>query len=504
MSDNLKLNQQNIDSLDEEDLVILHKKALAISQRRQYEKRYFKLKDFKPYDYQQKFYAASADYHQLFLCAGNRVGKTYGVAHVIAYHLTGDYPEWWTGRRFDHPILVWAVGITTDSTRKIMQKALFGTESARDTDELGTGAIPRDAIVFELLERDGVEVKVAKIKHKNGGNSTIEFRSTAQGEHVLMGASVNIIWLDEEDPNKSIEIYSQCVARIADCEGMIIITATPENGITALVDMFMKNKVGGLWFQKAGWNDVTHLTERAKKELLAGVPQWQIPMRMYGEPVLGEGLVFAGIDFRSLLIKPYELPSYYKQVCGVDIGYSHFTTATWSAWDAQTDIITVTNHYRKKGEVPAYHATAINAPGKWIPVVLPHDADNTERGSGSTVAKSYRKAGVNALRDTFYNPPTLTHGKRNNFVMIGVNDIIERAQTNRLWFFDVPQMIPLIEELERYQYKDGKILKKDDDSVDSFRYSGMSVTHRGKSLAEYNRDQLGLYGYDDNEDLEEW
>jgi hypothetical protein len=27
-------------------------------------------------------------------------------------HLTGDYPEWWEGRRFDHPIEAWVAGET--------------------------------------------------------------------------------------------------------------------------------------------------------------------------------------------------------------------------------------------------------------------------------------------------------------------------------------------------------------------------------------------------------
>lgn len=163
--------------------------------------KYNKLDEFEPYEFQKKFYAASKKTRFRFLCAGNRVGKSFSEAAEISYHLTGLYPEWWEGHRFDHPILAWAVGITGDSTRKVLQKELFGTMMAKDVEAIGTGSIPRNMIDFETLERDGNRIMVAKVKHHNewgnfDGWSTIEFRSTQQGEHVLMGATVDYIWMD--------------------------------------------------------------------------------------------------------------------------------------------------------------------------------------------------------------------------------------------------------------------------------------------------------------------
>ncbi len=83
-----------------------------------------------------------------------------------------------------------------------MQKELFGTHSAKDTDSIGTGSIPRQYIDMEAVERDGHKILTAKIKHHDSegrfdGYSTIEFRSTQQGEHVLMGSTVDYIWLDK-------------------------------------------------------------------------------------------------------------------------------------------------------------------------------------------------------------------------------------------------------------------------------------------------------------------
>ena len=70
--------------------------------------------------------------------AANRVGKTWGAGgYELTLHLTGDYPEWWEGRRFAHPVDAWAAGDTAETTRDIIQRCLLGP-----IDEFGTGLIP--------------------------------------------------------------------------------------------------------------------------------------------------------------------------------------------------------------------------------------------------------------------------------------------------------------------------------------------------------------------------
>lgn len=172
--------------------------------------KYNKIVTFMPYEFQKKFYKASADYQRRFLCAANRIGKSYSEAAEFSYHATGLYPDWWEGHRFiknemknaegkpaPHNLIMWCVGITGDSTRKVLQKELFGTEMAKDTDAIGTGAIPKHCIDMDRLEKDGNIIKIAKIKHHNpegnfDGFTTVEFRSTQQGEHVLINIQVSL------------------------------------------------------------------------------------------------------------------------------------------------------------------------------------------------------------------------------------------------------------------------------------------------------------------------
>ena len=413
-----------------------------------------------------------------------KVGKSFSEAAEVAWHLTGLYPDDWEGHKFNKPILLWCVGITGDSTRKVLQKELFGTEMGKDLLALGTGAIPRDMIDFDKLEKDGNIIKIAKIRHHtNGihdGFSTLEFRSTQQGEHVLMGATVDYIWMDEEDPFRSLELYSQCVTRTATTGGFVTITATPENGLTKLVDQFMKNAEGKLYFQNATWDDAPHLDEATKAELLASIPAWQHEMRSRGIPMMGEGLIY-DVAESDIAIPPFDIPSHWQRLCAVDIGVSHDTAAVWTAYDAATDTVYIYDCYHAKAGVPSLHATAINARGTWIPVILPHDADNTERGSGKTVAAYYREASVNVQFETFYNPIDWT-GTKNNFVEPGIMEMLTRMKTGRLKVFTTCGRF--FEEMRRYHRKDGKIVKTFDDTMDAARYSVLSVSARGVSAGE--------------------
>jgi hypothetical protein len=76
------------------------------------------------------------------MLGGNRVGKSTAGSVEVSYHLTGEYPDWWQGYKFDRPTKVWVAGETRDATRDIVQMKLLGEPHAH-----GSGMIPKDAIV---------------------------------------------------------------------------------------------------------------------------------------------------------------------------------------------------------------------------------------------------------------------------------------------------------------------------------------------------------------------
>lgn len=466
------------------------KELLELLKVREEYYKYRKIELFKPLPFQKTFFAASKKYHQRFLMAANRVGKSYSEAMEMSMHLTGKYPEWYEGKRFDKPISAWAIGITNDSTRKVLQKELFGTIVSRDEKSLGTGSIPRADIDFETMEQERNLIKVCRIKHHDAygefdGWSTLEFRSTQQGQHALMGANIDYIWMDEEDPYDSLNLYMQCLTRTMTCKGYVTLTATPENGRTALIDKFYKTPKK-MYMLNATWEDACeeiggHLERSQINEMLESLPEIMRDMRSKGIPTLGSGMVYL-IRREDVEISPFMIPDHWKQIAAIDIGFDHPTAVVWTAYDAERDTIYVVDCYKRKGAIPSEHASAINRKGRWIPVVLPHDSQNTEKGSGVTIADLYKDAGVNALPDPFYNP--IVDGKKNYFVRPGILEIQERLKDGRFRIFS--NCIEIFEEMQKYHFDEGKPVKVDDDLMDAMRYSALSVTHRGKTKSSAN------------------
>jgi hypothetical protein len=63
-----------------------------------------------------EFFAASADFTELAIIGANRSGETTAAAYAMTAHLTGRYPSWWRGRRFERPIAAWVTGVDAKSS----------------------------------------------------------------------------------------------------------------------------------------------------------------------------------------------------------------------------------------------------------------------------------------------------------------------------------------------------------------------------------------------------
>jgi len=122
----------------------VEKQLLKVRWRNEYLENRRRLRNYAPYTKQAEFHAAGATVRERLLMAGNQLGKTFCGACEAAIHLTGLYPEWWQGRRFDHPVRAWAGSETGEVTRDGVQRLLVG-EPKNET-EWGTGMIPGDHI----------------------------------------------------------------------------------------------------------------------------------------------------------------------------------------------------------------------------------------------------------------------------------------------------------------------------------------------------------------------
>ena len=191
---------------------------LDLLQAKQKLKAESKLFSYKPYAKQKSFHNAIAR-ERMFL-AGNQIGKTYCSANEIAYHLTGLYPTWWTGRKFDAPTVGWAAGVTSESTRDTLQRLLVGRSN-----QLGTGAIPGKLIESTTSARGIADaLDTVMVRHKGGGLSQLSFKSYERGQAKWAGETLHFVAFDEEPP---LEIYTEGLTRTNATQGIVWITFTP-------------------------------------------------------------------------------------------------------------------------------------------------------------------------------------------------------------------------------------------------------------------------------------
>ena len=188
-----------------------------------------------------EFFAAGMSYRERCFMAANRVGKSVAGAYETACHLTGEYPDWWVGRRFSRPVRAWAAGKTNETTRDIVQSVLLGEitggGAAGSKGLSGTGIIPGKAL-GKVSWKAGIPdlVDTVRVKHVSGGWSTLGLKSYQQGRGSFEGTAQHVIWLDEEPPT---DVYGECLVRTATTQGIVMLTFTPLEGMSEVVLQFL-------------------------------------------------------------------------------------------------------------------------------------------------------------------------------------------------------------------------------------------------------------------------
>lgn len=208
----------------------------------------------------------------------------------------------------------------------------------------------------------------------------------------------------------------------------------------------------------AGWDDVPHLTEKTKAELLASTQPHLREARSKGIPSLGVGAIYP-IAEAQIICAPFAIPAHWKRGYGLDVGWSK-TAGVWLAQDpSDARMYAYTEH--AQGEAKAIvHATSIKSRGEWIKGAIDTSANGRSPTDGEKLRDQYEAAGlhlVNAVKA----------------VDAGIHLVLMLLSTGQLKLFST-----LSETLREYRlyHRDekGKIVKKDDHCLDALRYGVMT------------------------------
>ena len=418
---------------------------------------------YKPH---MAFFVAGADHRERAMVAANRVGKTEGVGgYELSLHLTGRYPKWWKGKRFNRPVKAWAAGSTGQAVREILQEKLLGPINA-----VGTGLIPGEYIADTKRKGGNVPdaIESVSVKHITGKNSRLIFKSYDQKRKAFEGTEQDVIWLDEEP---DIGIYTECTIRTMTTHGIVMLTLTPLQGLSEVILQFLPGgkppeEASQRFVVNATWDDAPHLSKHDRDELWASVPVYQRDARAKGIPQLGSGAIYP-IGEEEVLVPDFEFPDYWPRVYGMDVGWN-WTAAVWVAHDRENDIAYLYSGYKQGQEKPPVHVNAINARGSWIPGVIDPASQGSSQRDGEKLVTEYRDLGLN-----------LSFAE--NAVEAGIHAVWLRLATGRLKIFK--SCAQWFEEFRLYRRDEkGKVVKINDHLMDATRYLIMSGIQRAELM----------------------
>jgi phage terminase large subunit-like protein len=377
----------------------------------------------------------------------------------------GEYPNEWQGYKFDKPILAWLLGYSGEKTRDLLQQELFGRVS---NGTLTGGLVPAELIVdYKAMSGTSGALREVRVKHVSGGISTCQFWSYSQGQHALMGDSVDWYHIDEEPRDQS--IYPQVLTRTATGDqgngGRGILTFTPENGRTELVIKFMDDPGKSQYFMQKGWDDAPHLSEDIKASLLESFPPHQRDMRTKGTPMLGHGRIYdLSEDF--ITCDAFDIPKHFYVINALDFGWDHPQAHCQLVWDRDSDIFYVTKALKMRETSPAEAWGAVKKWSTGIPTAWPLDGLQTEKGSGKQQKEYYEEAGF----DMLYERATWEDGS--NGVEAGLYEIRDLMRKGKFKVFSGLRDV-FDEILQYHRDEKGKIVKVRDDLLDAIRYAYM-------------------------------
>lgn len=423
------------------------------------------------YPQHTRFFELGATYSERLFLAANRVGKTTAGAYETALHLTGRYPDWWKGRRFNKPVLAWAGGDTSKTTRDIQQLELLGPPG-----DFGTGMIPGELLV-DTKTKAGIPdaIEVVYVRHVSGKCARLLFKSYDQGRKSWQGTKPDVIWCDEEPP---MDVWTEIQMRLmatapGEVGGIAYLTFTPLEGWTEVVNSFLRKPAADAApiktkvYIQCDWTQVPHLSQTEIDRLIATLPAYQLEARSKGVPSIGEGAIYP-VSESLIKVEPFQIPDHWPRAFGLDVGWN-LTAAMWRAHDRDTDTIHLFDEYRGEKAPPIIHAESIKSRGEWIRGVIDPASFGRGQADGEQLIELYRKLGLDL-------------SPANNRVEPGIQEMYQRMSLGKLkvwstcrgWWGEFPM----------YRRKNGVVVKENDHSLDASRYAVVSGADVQKTKVE--------------------
>ena len=411
---------------------------------------------------------------------GNRSGKTTGgvVADIIDLcDASAIPPHLLPYKRWHHPM-----------------KMFFVANKARNVDTIAIPKFqewfPKDQLVGGRWNT-AYNKELMRLTLKNG--SWLQFMTQAMDVDAFQGADLHRVHFDEEplfDHGRA--IWAQCLSRTIDHNGDILITMTPEEGMTWMYDEIYEpwealnggadegfvdlGDAGMMFGSVVDMDDNPTLDEEGKAAALAGFTAEEREAKKSGRFVSFSGKIYDRFD-KSKHVVPDHIALQHAQaaglrVTGLDPGFRHQAGLIWVAQD-KDGVWVYAEEALKETVISGVAATFHRRNGAigFEPLYVPADPAILKRDAqtGKSDQQAYAEAGLRTVIAT-------------NDVRPGINRIKLLLEADRL--FVAASCEELIKQFGRYRWKKAKQsenaapeapVKRDDHLLDALRYAIMAM-----------------------------
>jgi phage terminase large subunit-like protein len=450
---------------------------LAIATRDEME--YNQLKYFRPFQHQLKFFSTGTSDRRGILAA-NRIGKTVSTCYETAMHLTGQYPDWWPGKRYDKPVTAMVAGEGWSQVALVLQNELLGTNDVKIRDAIGTGAIPRACIVMDTMRSDGANCIGVEVRHITGSKSYLLFANYTQEVRQMQGFKLNLAVFDEQPPD---DFFSEIVTRTATTQGQVLCSFTPLKGLNGLVSKFW-NHEEGYDHIRVSWDDVPEydpwgepfLLNETRQQLERDYLPHERDARRNGVPVMGKGAVFQIRTWPTYRTGTYDFRnSGLLRVIALDLGLvNDKTVLSLMYWDPNGQEAWLDRQIVVKGTEEANPVNYINhlmRPEVFgCPIVLPPDAGTVGRYTMSalSIRQLFEQYELNIYPEPIRNPPD-EQGRTTNHKAFGINMMRQMMEMSTLHINE--NCVEFLRECQNYYVDQQGRFSDPDDCIDSARYA---------------------------------
>lgn len=233
---------------------------------------------------------------------GNRSGKSVTGTIEDWADMMGIHPIFKTpSDKFEGPVRMWVVSDTEETSINVVERLFVDQILGRDESGMMWNFIDDEC---RYTDKSGWSDHVMRTTQ----GSECGFKFSTQRRNTFQGVSLHKIRHDEVQP---MDIYGECMARIADTNGYFTGTMTPiydrakGRGIPWIYEeLYLKRHEKKLSFHSWSMMDNPHIPEDAKRRLMEHWDEDEIEARVYGSFVpIGVKLALPQSLMREIRLK---------------------------------------------------------------------------------------------------------------------------------------------------------------------------------------------------------